>query len=146
MTTLNKSKLLSYLVITIFIICWILFSACGTSEVQSSSPIFGLAIHGGAGTILKKNMTPEKEAAYRAKLQEALEAGYNILQSGGSSLDAIEKSIHIMEDSPLFNAGKGAVFTNAETNELDASIMEGATLNAGAVAGVKHIKLSLIHI
>jgi beta-aspartyl-peptidase (threonine type) len=96
---------------------------------------FALVIHGGAGTILKKNMTPKKEAAYRAKLEESLKAGYKILSSGGSALDAVEATIHVMEDSPLFNAGKGAVFTNAGTNELDAAIMNGADLKAGAVAG-----------
>lgn len=99
-----------------------------------------LVIHGGAGTILKKNMTPEKEEAYRIKLKEALEAGYTVLQAKGSSTEAVQAAIHIMEDSPLFNAGKGAVYTNAETQEMDASIMEGKTLNAGAVAGVSTIK------
>ena len=101
---------------------------------------FAIIIHGGAGTILKKNMTPEKEAAYKAKLTEAIKVGYDILKNGGTSLDAVEKTIHVMENSPLFNAGKGAVFTNAGTNEMDASIMTGNDLNAGAVAGVKNVK------
>lgn len=101
---------------------------------------FKLVIHGGAGTILKSKMTPEREAAYRAALTEALMAGHSILNKGGSSLDAIEAVIRILEDSPLFNAGKGAVFTSEGTNELDASIMDGATLKAGAVAGLLHIK------
>lgn len=101
---------------------------------------FAIVIHGGAGTILKKNMPPELEAQYEAKLEEAVKAGYAILKSGGSSLDAVEKTINIMEDSPLFNAGKGAVFTNQGKNELDASIMDGKTLNAGAVAGVTTVK------
>ena len=101
---------------------------------------FAIAIHGGAGTITRKNMTPEKESAYRSKLEEALNAGYAILENGGTSLDAVESTIRIMEDSELFNAGKGAVFTNAGTNELDASIMDGINLKAGAVAGVKTIK------
>ncbi len=101
---------------------------------------FVLVIHGGAGTILKKNMTPEKEAAYQAKLQEALQAGYKVLGSGGTSLKAVEAAIVVMEDSPLFNAGKGAVYTNNETNEMDASMMDGGTLNAGAVAGAMRIK------
>ena len=109
-------------------------------EAQSAEAPIGIVIHGGAGTILKKNMSPEKENAYRDKLSEALMVGYEILKNGGSSLDAVEKTIRVMEDSPLFNAGKGAVFTNAGTNELDASIMDGKTLNAGAVAGVKHVK------
>ena len=99
-----------------------------------------LVIHGGAGTILKKNMSPEKEEAYTAKLTEALQAGYQLLHAGGSSVDAVQAAINIMEDSPLFNAGKGAVYTNAETQEMDASIMEGKHKNAGAVAGVSTIK------
>ena len=90
---------------------------------------FAIVIHGGAGTILKKNMSEEKEAEYKAKLEEAIRVGYSILDKGGSSLDAVEKTINVLENSPLFNAGKGAVFTNAETNELDASIMDGKTLN-----------------
>lgn len=101
---------------------------------------FAIVIHGGAGTILKKNMTTEDEAAYKAKLEEAIRVGHKILSEGGSSLDAVEKTINILEDSPLFNAGKGAVFTNAETNELDASIMDGKTLNAGASAGTKTVR------
>lgn len=98
------------------------------------------AIHGGAGAIERSKMTPELEKQYRSKLTEALEAGYQILNHNGSGLDAVEAAIRIMEDSPLFNAGKGAVFTSAGTNELDASIMDGRTLKAGAVAGLKHIK------
>lgn len=101
---------------------------------------FAIVIHGGAGTILKKNMSEEKEAEYKAKLEEAIRVGYSILDKGGSSLDAVEKTINVLENSPLFNAGKGAVFTIAETNELDASIMDGKTLNAGASAGTKTVK------
>ena len=111
-----------------------------TTDTSIEKPEFAIVIHGGAGTILKKNMTPEKEAAYQAKLEEAIRVGYEILKNGGSSLDAVEKTINVMEDSPLFNAGKGAVFTNAETNELDASIMDGKTLNAGASAGTTTVK------
>lgn len=101
---------------------------------------FVLVIHGGAGTILKKNMTPEKEKAYRDKLTEALQTGYDILKNGGTSEDAVQATIMVMEDSPLFNAGKGSVYTNNETNEMDAAIMDGKTLKAGAVAGVRTIK------
>lgn len=101
---------------------------------------FAIVIHGGAGTILRENMSSEDEAAYKSKLEEAIRTGYEILKNGGSSLDAVEKTINVMEDSPLFNAGKGAVFTNSGTNELDASIMDGKNLNAGAVAGVKTVK------
>ncbi len=99
-----------------------------------------LVIHGGAGTILKKNMTPEKEAAYTAALTDALKAGYAVIQSGGSSMDAVEAAIHVLEDCPLFNAGKGAVFTHDGRNEMDAAIMNGKTLEAGAVAGVTVIR------
>lgn len=101
---------------------------------------FVLVIHGGAGTILKKNMTPEKEKAYREKLTEALQTGYDILKNGGTSEDAVQATIMVMEDSPLFNAGKGSVYTNKETNEMDAAFMDGKTLRAGAVAGVRTIK------
>ena len=107
-------------------------------SAQATHP--GFAIHGGAGTILKSTMTPELEKEYRARLTEALVKGYGVLKGGGSGLDAIEAAIRLMEDSPLFNAGKGAVFTSAGTNELDASIMDGRTLKAGAVASLKHIK------
>ena len=109
-------------------------------QVIAQQQKYGLVIHGGAGTILKKNMSPEKEAAYTEKLTEALSTGYKILDSGGTSLDAVNAVINIMEDSPLFNAGKGAVLTEKGEAELDASIMDGKTLAAGAVAGVKHIK------
>ncbi len=105
-----------------------------------STENFGIVIHGGAGTILKENMNDSLENAYKKKLKEAISVGYEILKNGGTSMDAVTQTINVMEDSPLFNAGKGAVFTHKGTNELDASIMDGATLNAGAVAGVKHIK------
>ncbi|TDN88086.1 beta-aspartyl-peptidase (threonine type) [Salegentibacter sp. 24] len=101
---------------------------------------FGIVIHGGAGTILKENMSDSLELAYRAKLEEAIRTGHEILANGGTAIEAVKRTINVMEDSPLFNAGKGAVFTNAETNELDASIMDGETLNAGAVAGVTTVK------
>ncbi|TVZ56324.1 beta-aspartyl-peptidase (threonine type) [Lutibacter sp. Hel_I_33_5] len=110
-----------------------------TSEEKQQNE-FAIIIHGGAGTILKKNMTDETEAAYKAKLEEAIKVGHSILKNGGSSGDAVVKTIQVMEESPLFNAGKGAVFTHDETNELDASFMDGKTQNAGAVAGVKDIK------
>ena len=101
---------------------------------------FGIVIHGGAGTILKMTMTPEKEAAYREGLLESLRTGYGILESGGASLDAAQAAVKVMEDCPLFNAGKGAVFTNDGKNEQDACIMDGVTLNSGAVAGVTRIR------
>ncbi|MBI3521116.1 MAG: isoaspartyl peptidase/L-asparaginase [Bacteroidetes bacterium] len=101
---------------------------------------YAIAIHGGAGTILKSTMTPEKELSYRTGLQDAIEAGESILKSGGSAFDAVETAIIQLENNPLFNAGKGAVFTNTGTHEMDASIMNGKDLMAGAVAGVQHIK------
>lgn len=109
-------------------------------SVAAQTKKYVLVVHGGAGTILKKNMTPEKEAAYVAALTKALQAGYEKIRSGQSSLDAVEAAIHELEDSPLFNAGKGAVFTHDGRNELDASIMNGKTLEAGAVAGVTTIR------
>lgn len=111
-----------------------------SNGMTHTNQTFGFAIHGGAGTIRRSSLTPEMEAEYRARLKEALLAGYNILKEGGSSLDAVEAAIKIMEDSPLFNAGKGAVFTSEGTIELDASIMDGKSLKAGAVAAVKRLK------
>lgn len=117
-----------------------MYQGCSTQQAGQWEFNFGLVVHGGAGTILKQNMTPDAEKAYMAKLEEALRAGYQILRNNGSSLDAVEKCINILEDSPLFNAGKGAVFTSDGKNELDASIMDGKTLNAGAIAGVTTVK------
>ena len=99
-----------------------------------------LAIHGGAGTITKSSMTEKIENEYRNALQKSLETGWQILQKGGNSLDAVEASVVVLEDCPLFNAGKGAVFTHDEKNEMDAAIMDGKTLDAGAIAFVKNIK------
>ncbi len=109
-------------------------------EVQTTKQTIGLAIHGGAGTIARSGMTPEREREYRAGLERALTAGYEILKRGGSSLDAVEAAVRALEDDPHFNAGRGAVFTNAETNEMDAAIMDGKTLKAGAVSTLRHIK------
>ncbi len=107
---------------------------------KTISDNYVLVIHGGAGTILKSQMTPEKEKAYKDVLNRALDTGKAILARGGSALDAVEASVRLMEDSPLFNAGKGAVFTNEGRNELDAAIMDGKTLGAGSVAGVTTIR------
>lgn len=103
-------------------------------------PDFGIVIHGGAGAILKEKMTPELEKGYRQGLVDSLTAGYRVLETGGNSLDAVETAVRVMEDNPLFNAGRGAVFTNRGRNEMDAAIMDGGTLKAGAVAGVHNIK------
>lgn len=141
-------------ILTLFTLYFVLFSCKNNptlddnsknivDEVQYSSSKntnFGIVIHGGAGTILKKNMSDSLEKEYTDKLEEAIRVGHDILKNGGSALEAVTKTINVLEDSPLFNAGKGAVFTHEGTNELDASIMDGATLNAGAVAGVTHIK------
>src|SRR5690554_7175108 len=136
--------------ISIYIFAILLFLGCKNdntpiSETSSEKSIsseknFGIVLHGGAGTILKENMSDSLEMAYKEKLKEAISVGHEILKNGGTSLEAVTKTINILEDSPLFNAGKGAVFTHEGSNELDASIMDGKTLNAGAVAGVKHIK------
>ena len=99
-----------------------------------------LAIHGGAGTIIKEDMTPELEAAYRDALADALKAGYSVLESGGTAVNAVKAAVMCMEDNALFNAGKGAVFTKKGLNELDAAIMDGASLQAGAIAGVRNIR------
>ena len=122
-----------------------ILSACSQNQTSTtgsneSDTKYVMVIHGGAGTILKSTMTPEKEAAYTAALTKALETGYAAIKKGKSSLDAVEATIHILEDSPLFNAGKGAVFTNEGKNEMDAAIMDGSNLKAGSVAGVRVIK------
>jgi len=101
---------------------------------------FSIAIHGGAGTLVKGMMTPELEIEYNSALSVALEAGYEILNSGGSAVEAVERSVVLLEDSPLFNAGKGSVFTAEGSHEMDASIMDGLSLNAGAVTLITGIK------
>jgi beta-aspartyl-peptidase (threonine type) len=101
---------------------------------------YAIAIHGGAGTLMTGTLSPEKTQAYNDKLLEVLQSGYNILSNGGNSLDAVEASVRLMEDSPLFNAGKGSVFNCDGINEMDASIMNGKNLKAGAVAAVHTIK------
>ncbi len=106
----------------------------------SAQKKYVLVLHGGAGTITRENMTAEKEKAYRAKLTEALKAGYAEIMKGKSSVDAVAAAIIIMEDSPLFNAGKGAVFTSDGKNELDAAIMFGKDKSAGAVAAIHKVK------
>ena len=107
-----------------------------TDSIQN----FGIVIHGGAGTILKENMSDSLEQAYKTKLEEAIRTGHEILANGGTALEAVQRTINIMENSPLFNSATGAVFTNEGKNELDASIMDGKTLNAGAIAGVTNVK------
>ncbi len=111
-------------------------STC-VASVEAAVPV--LVIHGGAG-VIRKDLTPEKEKLVRADLEAALAAGYAVLKDGGASLDAVTRAILVLEDSPRFNAGKGAVFAHDGRNELDSSIMDGATLRAGAIAGVHRVK------
>ena len=118
----------------------LLFTAVVAMSQQVDTTKYILVIHGGAGTILKEKMTVQKENAYIKVLKQALQAGYEKLTTGHCSMDAVQAAINIMEDSPLFNAGKGAVFTHDGKNEMDASVMDGKTLKAGAVAGVTTIK------
>jgi L-asparaginase / beta-aspartyl-peptidase len=109
-------------------------------DQRNQGTMFGLAIHGGAGTLPRAENSHERELTYRAGLSAALEAGYAVLEAGGSSLDGVTRAVTALEDNPLFNAGRGAVFTLDGRNELDAAIMDGSNLNAGAVCGVTHIK------
>jgi len=132
--------------LTCLLICFQFLAGCSLTKksdmTQNGTKDSGyvLVIHGGAGTILKKNMTAEKELAYEKALNAALDAGEKILSEGGSALNAVEAAVRSMEDSPLFNAGKGAVFTHDGVNELDASIMDGSNLECGAVSGVRSVK------
>lgn len=129
-----------------FAICVVLALAASAAAQQfgkmssSKEAKIGLAVHGGAGTIDRSKMTPEKEREHRAGIESALRAGWEILQRGGSSLDATEAAVRVLEDNPLFNAGKGSVFTAAGTNEMDAAVMDGRTFKAGAVACVQHVR------
>ncbi len=109
-------------------------------EEKPARQAYAIAIHGGAGAIKRAEMSPEKEAAYRAALDSALTIGETILKNGGTALDAVEKTIIYLEDCPLFNAGRGAVFTHEGKNELDASIMDGVTQKAGAVGGITTVR------
>jgi beta-aspartyl-peptidase (threonine type) len=114
-------------------------AVCAASPALGEAPVT-IVIHGGAGALEKGRYSEAEEAAYKAKLGEALDTAYGVLDEGGSALDAVQTAIVLLEDSPLFNAGKGAVFTYDGENELDASIMDGATGKAGAAAGLAHVK------
>ena len=139
-------KILSFLLIAVIICLPVSAFAqkSGFAEIKQlqspQNPRLGFVIHGGAGVIKRGSLSPEKEAEYKKKLEEAVLAGYKALQEGKTSLDAVEIAIRMLEDSPLFNAGKGAVFTADGKNELDAAVMDGKTLKAGAVAGLHHVK------
>lgn len=112
------------------------------APASSGTPLrpIALVIHGGSGDVLRQNISPEEDAAYRETLTQALKAGYAVLEKDGTSLDAVVATIRVLEDSPLFNAGKGAVFTKSGRVQLDAAIMDGGTHKAGAVAAVEHVK------
>lgn len=135
-------KAISFLIIFISIL--FITSCTNTNRERPNTALskncFGLVIHGGAGTMERSRYSIEKTNSYEKKLSEALDKGYSILENGGSALDAIEQTILVMENSPLFNAGKGAVFTSNGINELDAAIMDGSNLNAGTVAGITTVK------
>jgi beta-aspartyl-peptidase (threonine type) len=132
--------------IIFLLISTILFVGCEQNSndkkpsTNQESVSFAIVIHGGAGGIKRENFTEDQQKAYKEKLQEALEAGYKTLENDGTSLDAIQAAINVMENSPLFNAGKGSVYNSEGNQEMDAAIMDGRTLNSGAVAGVNHIK------
>ena len=123
-------------------VCFLLlvFSIPTSAQTDIAMGKHAIVIHGGAGSILKKNLSDQMETAYRTKLREALQAGNAVLEQGGTATDAVVVTIKILEDSPLFNAGKGSVYTYDGINEMDASIMQGNDLNAGAVSGVATIK------
>src|SRR6187200_1130723 len=101
---------------------------------------FSIVIHGGAGTILREDMTPELELAYSDALEDALKAGYAVLEQDGTSINAVKAAIVVLEDNLLFNAGRGSVFTKKGVQEMDAAIMDGKTLRAGAVAAVRNVR------
>ncbi len=133
-------KLISSLIVLFLLISCKNEISKNDDSIQREPNSFAIIIHGGAGGVTRENHSKEQQKAYSEKLQEALNAGYLVLEKGGISLDAVQAAIMIMEDSPLFNAGKGAVYNSEGNQEMDASIMDGSNLNCGAVAGVNHIK------
>jgi L-asparaginase / beta-aspartyl-peptidase len=120
--------------------CTCVVRAAEAGAANSGGKMFAIAIHGGAGTLSRSDMTAEQEAEYRAGLEAALQAGYSQLARGGASLDAVVAAVRVLEDNPLFNAGRGAVLNRDGVAELDASLMDGRTLAAGAVTGLQHVK------
>lgn len=140
-----KRLVLAFLFFILFVLPLAAYSQSDASTAVRprqtvQTPRIAFVIHGGAGVIERGSLSPAKEKEYRDKLTEVVQAGYKVLQDGGTSLDAVETAIKMMEDSPLFNAGKGAVFNADGKNELDASIMDGKNMMAGAVAGLHHVK------
>ncbi len=140
----SRSSGLVFKPVRIVIICiasFIYLQSCSEpSDSKKDDCAYGIVIHGGAGVRSREEMTPELEKEYRGGLEKSLMAGYEILAAGGSSVAAVEAAIRVMEDSPLFNAGKGASFTREGINELDASIMNGNTLRAGGVGAVRSVR------
>lgn len=129
---------------TVVLLMSLFVSSLIGDDLQAAEPRLAIAIHGGAGTINKSEMSEEKRAKYEQKLQEAVTSGYTLLEQGKSSQEAVVAAIQVLENSPLFNAGKGAVYTFDGKHELDASIMDGKTLNAGAVSGVRTVKSPIL--
>src|SRR5689334_4509565 len=138
--------------LTSLAIACLAFTPCGmaapaqenSSTMKQNAHRIALAVHGGAGTIERSKMTLEREKEYRAGIEHALRAGGEILDRGGSSLNAVEAAVRVLEDDPNFNAGKGSVFTSAGTNEMDAAIMDGKTLNVGTVACLEHVRNPIV--
>lgn len=137
-------NILKSLVITAILVASLFWNPFAKFEATAADIPFGIAIHGGAGTINKDKLKGEVKRKYEKKLQQAVDAGYSLLKAGKSSQEAVIAAIQVLENSPLFNAGKGAVYTYEGEHELDASIMDGKTLNAGAVAGVKTVKNPIV--
>jgi beta-aspartyl-peptidase (threonine type) len=140
---MKMNRVVKGLTAILFVILTCSLTGCKTTTTKSKivdKPGYAIAIHGGAGVILRESLSKELEVAYLKVLDSALTVGERILAGGGASMDAVESVIRIMEDCPLFNAGKGAVFSHEGYNELDASVMDGSTLMAGAVAGVRNVK------
>ncbi|MFN2262237.1 MAG: isoaspartyl peptidase/L-asparaginase family protein [Psychroflexus sp.] len=130
----------------VLLICLCFLAACHDSpkiskgNTETKKPKFAIALHGGAGHITKPNLSDSMQSAYKNKLEEAIRRGHHVLENGGSAMEAVQKTINILENSPLFNAGKGGVLNANGEVEMDASIMNGKTKNAGAVSGVQRIK------
>ncbi len=131
---------LHFIILTILVLTTSCIKEIENNDPQNKKENFAIVIHGGAGSITKGRFTKEQENAYKNKLKEALKIGYDILNQNGSAVDAVESVIRILEDSPLFNSGKGAVLNDVGDVELDASIMNGKNINAGGVASLRHIK------
>ena len=137
----NKvSRAMFTIAVLIALTCTCVVRADAAARADTGGKMFAIAIHGGAGTLSRKDMQPSQETEYLAGLEDALDAGYVVLSRGGSSLDATIAAVRVLEDNPLFNAGRGAVLNRDGVAELDASLMDGRTMSAGAVTGLQHVK------